>query len=302
MRSSTSVKEWFEVPRDLETISRSLQRKIFGLDSRSSFPMLSGDTFKYLCDYIIEGQIEEGDHNFFALQSLRGRIFVQAKPLSNAAGYAAGYLVQACLNGFTFKDAELIIHNGDVIPASNEMAILSRSFKKVYSVNWLGDHTVASPLPIGLENRDKRRNGVPSDYQKAQKRGLPSEAQRDIPLLVCFSLHTNLKERTEALNFARKVARVKIVTDPITPKQYRELVLRSRFVLSPPGNGPDCHRTWEALYLGATPIVIRSSWPFVDQSVPALVIDSWENLADEIRNFKTEKEGSWADVENWLPS
>jgi len=298
MRSSTSLKEWLEVPRDLETISRSFQRKLFGLDSRSSSPMLSGDTFKLLCDYIIEGEIKEGDHDFSALQSLKGKLFVQAGPTSNAAGY----LVKACLSGFTYKDVELIIHNGDVIPTSKEMAVLSQSFKNVYSVNWLGDHTVASPLPIGLENRDKRRNGVPSDYQKEQTRGLPSEAERDILLLVCFSLHTNFEERTLALDYARRVAGVKIVTEPITPRQYRKLVLRSRFVLSPPGNGPDCHRTWEALYLGATPIVIRDSWPFDNQSVPVLVVDSWKSLADEISNFRIGKQGSWADVQRWLPS
>lgn len=33
----------------------------------------------------------------------------------------------------------------------------------------------------------------------------------------------------------------------------------SRFVVSPPGNGIDCHRTWEALALGAIPIVQNSS-------------------------------------------
>lgn len=33
--------------------------------------------------------------------------------------------------------------------------------------------------------------------------------------------------------------------------QYVYDLAHSRFVVSPPGNGPDCHRTWEALYLGA---------------------------------------------------
>ena len=37
---------------------------------------------------------------------------------------------------------------------------------------------------------------------------------------------------------------------------YRQLLLRSKYVLSPPGNGPDCHRTWESIYLGAIPIVL----------------------------------------------
>jgi hypothetical protein len=32
-----------------------------------------------------------------------------------------------------------------------------------------------------------------------------------------------------------------------------------RWAVSPPGNGVDCHRTWEALYLGITPIVLKTA-------------------------------------------
>jgi hypothetical protein len=39
---------------------------------------------------------------------------------------------------------------------------------------------------------------------------------------------------------------------------YLDDMARCRWVLSPPGNGVDCHRTWEALYLGVTPIVLRT--------------------------------------------
>ena len=31
-----------------------------------------------------------------------------------------------------------------------------------------------------------------------------------------------------------------------------------KFALSPEGNGIDCHRTWECLYLGVIPIVKKS--------------------------------------------
>ena len=33
-----------------------------------------------------------------------------------------------------------------------------------------------------------------------------------------------------------------------------------RFVLSPPGHGLDCHRTWEAILLGAIPIVVDCAY------------------------------------------
>ena len=292
---NASVSRWLKAPRDLETISRSLLRKVGGLDNRSSYPFLSGDTFKYMCNLIIEGQIKEVGHDFGALQELQGRLFVQAEPS------LIRIFVNACKSGFRFSDVDLIIHNGDVIPNVEQMLILSSSFKKIYSVNWLGDASVASPIPIGLENRDKRRNGVPGDYLKEIEKGLPPLGQREISLLVAFSLHTNLKERSMALEFARGISGVKIVTEPITPKQYRNLVLQSQFVLSPPGNGPDCHRTWEALYLGATPIVHRNSWPFLWHDIPVLVVDSWGEIDEKIKIGPLSSNDSWKELHRWIP-
>jgi hypothetical protein len=293
----TSFIDWIRVPRDLETIGRSFQRKMFGLDNRSSHPLLSGDTFKYLCQLILEGQIEEQDYDFPALQELTGTIFAQAEPVSNATKI----LVQVCQSGMKFPNADLVIHNGDVIPNPAEMLALSNSFRNVYSVNWLGDSAIAAPLPIGLENRDKRRNGVPIDYLREISRGLPSHEERDIVLLVAFSLHTNFEERSLALECARDIRGAKIITKPITPRQYRNLVLRSRFVLSPPGNGPDCHRTWEALYLGATPIVHRDSWPFQAHGLPVLQVDSWGEIELKITNNSTEVNNSWKYINYWIP-
>jgi hypothetical protein len=60
------------------------------------------------------------------------------------------------------------------------------------------------------------------------------------------------------------------------------LVERSKFVVSPPGNGYDCHRTWEAIYLGAVPIVLKEYWPFQKYRLPVLVVDTWEEAFDRI--------------------
>jgi hypothetical protein len=39
---------------------------------------------------------------------------------------------------------------------------------------------------------------------------------------------------------------------------YLKDMSRFKFVASPPGNGIDCHRNWEAIYLGSIPIVIKN--------------------------------------------
>jgi hypothetical protein len=293
-----SFSDWLKTPRDFETFTRSLQRKILGLDTRSSFPLLSGNTFAAICEINLDVEFEKSDFDLCAIRNFKGKAFLTA----GSGDGNVKKLIQACKSGLNCADAELIIHNGDVIPSEAEMRILASAFQRVYSVNWLGDFEIAQPIPIGLENRDKRRNGVPSDFLKEMRLGLPSHDSRDITLLACFSLHTNYRERSIALENARGVSGVKLVTEPITPKEYRKLLLRSKFVLSPPGNGPDCHRTWEALYLGAIPIVLRNSWPFSNKNIPALVVESWNNLEQSISKPLPKHNELWKELPYWIPS
>ena len=86
-----------------------------------------------------------------------------------------------------------------------------------------------------------------------------------------------------------------------SPLNYRKLVLSSRFVISPPGNGPDCHRTWEAMYLGAIPIVLRKSWPFAHLELPVLIVDTWDQIPEETERYVHKGEVS-VDNFRWLRS
>jgi hypothetical protein len=52
---------------------------------------------------------------------------------------------------------------------------------------------------------------------------------------------------------------------------------KTLFVPSPAGNGLDCHRTWEALYLGCIPVALRSEY-CGDNSWPVMIVDSWDEL------------------------
>ena len=53
--------------------------------------------------------------------------------------------------------------------------------------------------------------------------------------------------------------------------------------LSPPGAGLDCHRTWEAMFVGSVPIVPRTSLDdlYADGDLPILVVDDLAELTDE---------------------
>lgn len=54
------------------------------------------------------------------------------------------------------------------------------------------------------------------------------------------------------------------------------------FVISPHGNGLDCHRTWEALALGCIPIVKRSPLDPLFHLLPVLIVDEWSHVTPEL--------------------
>lgn len=56
------------------------------------------------------------------------------------------------------------------------------------------------------------------------------------------------------------------------------------FVISPHGNGLDCHRTWEALILGCIPIVRKSSIDVLYEDLPVLIVDEWTDITQQLLN------------------
>lgn len=56
------------------------------------------------------------------------------------------------------------------------------------------------------------------------------------------------------------------------------------FVLSPHGNGLDCHRTWEALCLGCIPIVKTSNIDYLYKNLPVLIVQDWSDVTLNLLN------------------
>lgn len=61
-------------------------------------------------------------------------------------------------------------------------------------------------------------------------------------------------------------------------KDYLTELAKSYFVISPNGNGIDCHKTWEALYLKTIPIVTKSINIDYYKNYPILIIENWRDF------------------------
>jgi hypothetical protein len=61
-------------------------------------------------------------------------------------------------------------------------------------------------------------------------------------------------------------------------EEYKKDLSEHMFVLSPPGNGMDCFRTWESIYCGSVPIVLRNKWYEHFQDLPMLPVSDMYGL------------------------
>jgi hypothetical protein len=56
------------------------------------------------------------------------------------------------------------------------------------------------------------------------------------------------------------------------------------------GNGIDCYRTWEALIMGAVPIVLRTEILPLYEDMPIMIVDKWTEVTREsLRQFQLER-------------
>lgn len=265
---------------------RSLLRKVHLPGRIDSFPFISGDAYRFRCDLDLTTSdfLDIYDHDIESFRS----VFLPVGKFDSFVQFLPKQQLK-------FPRWNLIIHNGDLDPQFSDMQTLSSYFGKVFSVNWTGPRHIAMPIPIGLENRILRRNGIPWEYKFLRWRYKNSE--RSNLLLVAFKSENNLRERGQLAERFREFPGVLCLTEFIAPFKYKKIVTHSKFVLSPPGNGIDCHRTWEAIYLNSRPIVLSRAWPFLSEESPALAVQDWSEL--DLENLQTSNTKTFHPNEIW---
>lgn len=270
-------------------LARGALRRAGYAKNRSSYPFLSGDTYRSLSDHKYDPEWDPSKLRLLSFESSRNTLFVSLRDFES-------FLDQIQTLDISFESTILILHNHDSQPGISEMKFIASRFLKVYCANWVGSKEFATPLPLGLENYSYLRNGVPRDYRKMIRKGLPPFESRPIEILGAFSISTNVPERSRAHEFLTGYTGAYVTTEFTSPSRYRDLVVNSKYVLSPPGSGTDCHRTWEAIYLGAIPIVLRSAWGFAEGELPVMIVDDWNEVPDQIIISEIRNETSILDL------
>ncbi|PCI94994.1 hypothetical protein COB11_03190 [Candidatus Aerophobetes bacterium] len=249
-------------------------------DRRPTLPFITGDAFRSIADHIFDVEIQDINPDNVKERDV---IFVSSNRLREFFGIVHPKIHSRYI---------LITHNSDTGVPGEFSSFLNDEKILV----WFGQnvtnyvHEKLIPIPIGLTNRYNSL-GDPVHIESAMKR---IARKKKYLLYLNAPLHTNRNVREKAYkyfedkNFCVKVRR-RVPVD-----RFFDHISRSKFVVSPRGNGLDCHRTWEALYLGAIPIVIKSSMDSAFEDLPVLTISSWEEvteayLLEQYSNMKKKK-------------
>lgn len=170
----------------------------------------------------------------------------------------------------------LVTHNSDIDLTQEIVYRKPQNVKKWFGQNMCVYRQDLQAIPIGIANPEWPHGNFSVIENQLQKyRQLTNLA------LMCFNVSTRPDER---ISIYRALSRFDWVTTTspnggLTHEQYIENVYKHQFIISPRGNGIDCLRTWEALYLGAIPVIERSEWSRYFEDMPIIITNDLERVS-----------------------
>jgi len=194
-----------------------------------------------------------------------------------------------------------VTHNSDYHIDKARFLKKPKGVKKWFALNKdVEDERIIS-LPIGLESMFLRVNrasklgkysspGWPNAIEKASYISTLSKQKLKHDKLIYLNINpaTYPTERQKILDTYKDKSWITYDEKVHWKKFYRDMA-EHKFVFSPRGNGGDCHRTWEALYLRTIPIVKESTVLNEFKDLPILFIKSWEDISYNYLNEKYEE-------------
>lgn len=156
-------------------------------------------------------------------------------------------------------------------------------------------------LPIGL-NKDRHLDSM-NEYllnEKKEKNKLlainlnvSSNAERNKLLELANvkwkSFSTNIENIKYKESYYKKSNIEGKILINVTSSECYKILSEYKYIVSPPGAGIDCHRTWEALYSKSIPIIISSTIDEIYEDLPVLIVKSWNEITEDLLKEKYEE-------------
>jgi len=224
----------------------------------SSKPYISGDTFRGFANHIFD------ESKTLNTENIEERDIV----------FVSGNLIDTFFKYFHPKINEkyiLLTHNSDRNINEIEASYLDEKVIHWYAQNLGVVNKKISLLPIGLENLRRLKYG----RKKWFSGDLVDTKSKNI--LFSFDLTTNYQERQKAYEALNIDLEYQIFS---TPSKYFNELSKSKFVITPEGNGYDTHRIWESLIFKTFPVMQESKFTenLKELGVPGIFLHNWSDL------------------------
>lgn len=185
----------------------------------------------------------------------------------------------------------LITGNSDYSITKDMFSFAPKNIKKWFAQNCEVENSIVEGLPLGLENSiacNLPGHGYVWDHalEKPKKIASTEEKSPTKKVYANFSLDTHpsrgkVSDLCKSLNFITcDFSNNHSTINKRSYDDYLNSIKDHDMVVCPRGNGVDCHRIWEVLYLGRTPIIkneVAISW---FKSLPIISLESWDQLCD----------------------
>jgi len=241
----------------------------------SSYPRITGDTFRAFCNHIIdETQIP----------------FDPQKVLPGDTVFVNGNLLEQFFETIYPKIVVpfvLVSHNSTrMVPDT-----LSQHLNDEKIIAWFTrnpdriGHPKLFGLPLGLGNAyfPFGSKEIGNRVIKQQNRFFTSKKNL---LYLGFNPRTNHKERWPALRLFKNAPYAYHPTRRVSYEQHLINLGESTFVISPQGAGLDCYRHWEAMLMGCIPIIKHSTLDPLFDDLPVVLIHDWSEVTQQLLQQK----------------
>ncbi len=259
------------------TIMLGLVSSIYPL-RESSYPFVCGDTFRSFADFIYDETARDLDPRLVKSGNI---IFVKTDYLPDFFSNIHSRIQYPYI---------LITHNSDYAPLSLTTQHVTQ--KKLLYEPYLNDnkiivwfaqnaeivHSKLIPIPIGIGN-EYTFHGKKAFFDQAIGRIPTLQDRNNFQAYINFTVGNHAPWREPILRYFRSCP-FAYITGSKPTALYLEEMKKFTFVISPPGNGLDCHRTWEALLMGCIPIVQHSTIDAVFDGLPVILVDDWTQVTE----------------------
>jgi hypothetical protein len=246
----------------------------------SSAPYVSGDSFRACADFIIDFKIY-GHPDRDEIDRYGGP-FMPDKVQCGDVIFVNNEFLSYFFEKYHQRIPQpyiLLTHNGDY----NLPGKYAHYLDDPKIIAWFGDmviegHSKLHPIPVGIANNYwPHGNLTVINRLRSQLSKIP----KNKILYLNIGVHTNPHVRSEVISLFAPQPFCSYSLNNKPWEQYLYDLASSQFVLSPRGNGIDCHRTWEALLMGSFPIVKRSALDSMFEDLPVVIVDDWHEITLE---------------------